>query len=205
VAPRVEKSTPQLEQPQLRFPRSRARPATTFAPRLCSSTLKFFPMSTLPVLADASSRLLADIAMVRLIRARIPKDRISAIFPQRRAPNSACCWLKGFSVVPRAHGMGIAAAGILGGVFRRGFEAPRVQRGLEALGLRPDFTERAVEKVAGGQIMLCVHARSETEAAIAWHIFHHVGAENIALADAPSHASALGAPALAPQWIGLAA
>jgi hypothetical protein len=163
-------------------------------------------MSTLPVLADASSRLLADIAMVRLIRAGLAKDRISAIFPQCRVPNSVGCWLKIFCVVPHVDGLGLAAAGILGDVFRHGFAAPRVQGELESLGLRTDFAERAVEKATAGQIILCVHARSETEAAIAWHIFQHVGAENIALADSQSDPTALGAPALTPQgMIGLAA
>ena len=162
-------------------------------------------MSTLPIFADASSRLLADIAMVRLIRAGIPKNRISAIFPRRRAPNSVGCWLKDLAVISRVGDVSIAAAGILGGVWRHGFTAPRVQGELESLGLRADFAERAVEKAAAGQIILCVHARNEPEAAIAWHIFQHVGAENIAFADAPWNTATLGGPALAPHWVGMAA
>ena len=49
-------------------------------------------MASIPVFAETLSRLHADIAVVRLIRAGIAADKISAVFPQRRAPNSVCCW-----------------------------------------------------------------------------------------------------------------
>lgn len=161
-------------------------------------------MSSLPVFADALSRLHADIAIIRLIRAGIPASRISAVFPRRRAPNSVCCWLKSFNCIPRASAWPIAAAGLLGRLFRRGFESEEVSRELETLGLSPEISKRLVEKTDEGRIVVCVHARTESEAAAAWHIFHHVGVENITL-PADLELTPREFPTLTPQWSGLAA
>lgn len=138
-------------------------------------------MSSLPVFADALSRLHADVAIIRLVRAGIPTSRISAVFPQLRAPNSVCCWLKSFSCIPRASSWPVAAAGLLGKLFRRGLDSTSVGRELESLGLSPETSKRLLEKTEEGRIVVCVHARTESEAAIAWHVFHHVGAESITL------------------------
>lgn len=161
-------------------------------------------MSSLPVFADAMSRLHADIAIIRLIRAGIPAGRISAVFPQRRAPNSVCCWLKTFTRIPRAASWPVAAAGLLGRLFRRGLDSADVTKEAEALGLPADTTKRLLERIAEGRIVLCVHARTESEAAVAWHIFQHVGAEHITL-PADLVFTPREAPALKPLWSGLAA
>lgn len=162
-------------------------------------------MSSIPVFADAHSRLHADIAIIRLIRAGVRTGRISAVFPSRRAPNSVCCWLKDFRRVSLRSALPIATAGLLGQLFNRRARRADVESNLESLGLAPDMAGRVLEKVRDGRIVLCVHARNETEAAIAWHIFQHVGAENITC---PSHemVPASGeSPALAPHWAGVAA
>lgn len=162
-------------------------------------------MSSLPVFADAHSRLHADIAIIRLIRAGIRTERISAVFPTRRAPNSVCCWLKNFKRVSLRSALPIATAGLLGQLFDRRARRADVARNLDSLGLGPEMAERTLERVRNGSIVLCVHARNETEASIAWHIFQHVGAENITC---PSHEmtpSLPDVPALAPQWAGVAA
>lgn len=162
-------------------------------------------MPKLPVLADVSNRLHADIAIVRLIRAGIPQDRISALFPQRRAPNSVCCWLSNFSVIPVALGLPVAAAGLLGRLFRQRGGSIRWGQRLDKLGLRPDFAQRAFEKLENGQIILCVHARNDAEAAIAWHIFTHVGADDVTLAESALPISPVQASPLMPAWAQLAA
>lgn len=162
-------------------------------------------MSSIPVFADAHSRLHADIAIIRLVRAGIRTGRISAVFPCRQAPNSVCCWLKDFRRVSLRSALPIATAGLLGQLFNRKARTAEVENTLESLGLAPEMAERVIEKVRDGQIVLCVHARNETEASIAWHIFQHVGAENITC---PSH-EMLSTPTevatLAPQWAGIAA
>lgn len=136
-------------------------------------------MSTLPVLAEAHSKLHADIAIIRLLRAGIRAEKISAIFPRNRAPNSVCCWLTSFHRVPIAAKLPVAAAGLLGRLFRKGISAHQFDEQLENLGLTNEMTTRLIEKMEDGRIVLCVHARNENEAAVAWHIFHHVAAENI--------------------------
>lgn len=136
-------------------------------------------MSCLPVFADALSRLHADIAIVRLVQAGIPESRISAVFSQRRAPNSVCCWLKSFHAIPRTRAWPIAAAGILGKVLRRGFGGEIVEREFENLGLSGDAAKRLQEKVEDGRIVLCVHARTESEALAAWQVFRRAGLENV--------------------------
>ncbi len=164
-------------------------------------------MASIPVFADALSRLHADIAVVRLIRAGIPAEKISAVFPRRRAPNAVCCWLKNFQDVPFASALEIAAAGLLGRLFKSysSVRSPKFGRELEVLGLRPADAQRMLEKVDEGRIVLCVHARTETQAAIAWHIFQHVGVENIA-SPADSELFAAGdAPVLQPQMAGMVA
>ncbi len=162
-------------------------------------------MSSIPVFADAHSRLHADIAIIRLIRAGVRTERISAVFPTRRAPNSVCCWLKNFKRVSLRSALPIATAGLLGQLFDRRARRADVAHSLESLGVASDTAERMLEKVQNGCIVLCVHARNETEASIAWHIFQHVGAENITC---PSHdmmPSLQDVPALTPQWAGVAA
>lgn len=161
-------------------------------------------MPSHPVFADASSRLHADIAIVRLIRAGISPSRISAVFPQRRAPNSVCCWLKTFTRIPRAASWPVAAAGLLGKLFRRGLNSAHVTRELEALGLPPESSRRLLERIEEGCIVLCVHARTDSEAAVAWHIFQHVGVENITLPGGLDF-TPREAPLLKPLWSGLAA
>ena len=136
-------------------------------------------MSTLPVLAEAHSKLHADIAIIRLLRAGIRAEKISAIFPRGRAPNSVCCWLTSFHRVPIAAKLPVAAAGLLGRLFRKGVNAHEFDQQLENLGLTNEMTTRLIEKMEDGRIVLCVHARNEAEAAVAWHIFHHVAAEDI--------------------------
>jgi len=139
-------------------------------------------MSSIPVFADVLSRLQADIAIVRLVQAGIRPERVSAIFPRLRAPNSVCCWLSDFHRVPLASALPVAAAGVFGRLWRRGIRSQAVEMKLEALGLRPEVADRCLEKIEAGRIVLCVHAGNEMEAAIAGRTFQRVGAENISCA-----------------------
>jgi len=159
-------------------------------------------MSSFPVFADVSSRLHADIAIVRLIRAGIRPERISAIFPRRSAPNSVCCWLTDFHRIPISSALPLAAAGIFGQLWKRGIHSAAVERKLETLGLDPEIANRFLEKTEGGQIVICVHARSETEAVTAGRIFQRAGAENICCA---AEEIAWTRETLAPKWAPLAA
>jgi hypothetical protein len=165
-----------------------------------------FPlMSSLPVIAEANSKLHADIAIIRLLRAGIRSDKISAVFPRNRAPNSVCCWLSSFHRVPITSSLPIAAAGLLGGLFRKGVRAHHFDEQLENLGLTAEITTRLIEKMEDGRIVLCVHARNDAEAAIAWHIFHHVAAENIMCPAGHFDLVPRDVSRMAPQMAGVAA
>jgi hypothetical protein len=162
-------------------------------------------MSSLPVIAEANSKLHADIAIIRLLRAGIRSEKISAVFPRNRAPNSVCCWLTNFHRVPITSSLPIAAAGLLGRIFRKGIRAHHFDEQLENLGLTGEMTARLIEKMEDGRIVLCVHARNEAEAAIAWSVFHHVAAENIMCPAGHFELATREAPLLAPQMAGVAA
>ena len=136
-------------------------------------------MSSLPVVAEVNSKLHADIALIRLLRAGIRSEHISALFPRGRAPNTVCCWLNGFHSVPLTTSVPMAAAGVLGQRCRsvtskEGFEAE-----LDDLGFGTEMVARLSDRIEDGRTLLCVHARNEAEAAVAWHIFQHVAAEHI--------------------------
>ncbi len=162
-------------------------------------------MFSLPVLAEANSRLHADIAIIRLLRTGIRAEKISAIFQQDRAPNTVCCWLNDFHSLPIDSGVPIAAAGPLGRLFQSGRNEDVFQQELERLGLTRDLMTRLSEKAADGQMILCVHARSEAEAAVAWHIFYHVEAENITCPSGYVDHVAREQSALVQQWAEIAA
>lgn len=159
----------------------------------------------MPVLAEAHSKLHADIAIIRLLRAGIRSEKISAVFPRNRAPNSVCCWLSSFYRIPMPSALPIAAAGLLGRLFRKGVRASDFDEQMENLGLTPEITHRLIERMEDGRIILCVHARNESEAAVAWHIFHHVSAENIVCPTRDIDLAPYEAPALTPQLAGIAA
>lgn len=163
------------------------------------------PMSTLPVLAEVSSKLHADIAIIRLLRAGVRADQVSAIFPQGRAPNSVCCWLTNFHRIPIASGMPIAAAGLLGRLFRNGVDVSDREEQLDQLGLTAEMTRRLVEKMEDGRLIVCVHARNEADAAVAWHIFEHVGADHIAAPADHGERSTPELPAMPALWADIAA
>jgi len=137
-------------------------------------------MSSLPVIAEVSSKLHADIAIIRLLRAGIHVDQISAAFPSGRAPNTVSCWLNDFRRVPVASQSPVSATGLLGRLFGTDYQSEDFDEQLDALGLSVELAARLVEKMEDGRIILCVHARNEAEATVAWHIYEHVAADHVA-------------------------
>jgi imidazolonepropionase-like amidohydrolase len=101
-----------------------------------------------------------------------------------------------------ASALPIAAAGLLARIFGRGCHTENFRQQVERLGFTPEMTSRLIEKTEEGTILLCVHAHNEAEAAVAWHIFHHVAAENIMC---PADHQAREPAVLAPQFAVLAA
>lgn len=136
-------------------------------------------MPSLPIFAETNSKLHADITIIRLLRAGFQADQLSAIFPQAWTPNSVSYWLSDIHSIQVASALPMAASGPLGELLGYGPESNEYQVEMDQLGLSSEMTSRLLEKVEDGRTVLCVHARSETEVAIAWHVFLHVAAEHI--------------------------
>ena len=147
------------------------------------------------VVASANSRLHADVILIRLRRAQMDCRKISVLFPTQAMPNAVGCWLpiardaklkvgeenigcagqlgKELASTAHPHGDGREVAGLL------------THSGVDAMGAHV-----LVERLGQGHILLCVHASSEVEASIAWHVFRHSCVDTIILDAMPTRASA---------------
>lgn len=143
-------------------------------------------MKSTIVLATANSRLHADIMMIRLRRAGINIDRVSAVFSNRFAPNSFFFWLRSPRTL-RSHANGDAffAAGPLQELMS-GDDVEHMPRTLRRLGLSQHDAAHFAQSLWLGHGVLCVQAKNQDEAAVVWHIFKHSRAEDIAVAGMPS-------------------
>ena len=133
------------------------------------------------VFAAASSRLHADILLIRLMRAGIARDKLSAIFPERLTPNCALCWLEGESVPTPYDGENVRMAGPAAKMLSTKNEAA-FARSLEKIGLQENEASSYAERLGQGQIIVCVHPSNEDEVAIAWHICCELNAEGLTIA-----------------------
>jgi hypothetical protein len=141
-------------------------------------------MKNLPVIASVNSRLHADVALIRLRRAKINFRAISVLFPIHSMPNAVGCWLPVAARAKLRVGSGdIACAGF----FRKQLSSPSVAHedgrevadllvhaGVDLMG-----AHILAERLGQGHILLCVHADSDEEVAIAWHVFRHACADTI--------------------------
>lgn len=148
-------------------------------------------MKFIPVFAVADSRLHADVMLIRLRRADIPCHDISAFFPRRSMPNAVACWLRLNPKLALKIGHELfAAAGKLPTLLKplaKGFTA--MAEVFSAAGLDSVSAHRLEEKLDQGHTLLCVWARDEAEASIAWHVFKHARAETIVVSDEAFSAS----------------
>jgi hypothetical protein len=133
------------------------------------------------VFASATSRLHADVIVIRLTRAGLPASRISAVFPERLKPNCADCWLEGRKKSPSFGVEPIVAVGPLSASLDLSSEASLVQS-LRAAGLGLEEAKSSVERLGKGQVLICAAVRSEEELSIAWHMFCELQADDISIA-----------------------
>jgi hypothetical protein len=70
-------------------------------------------MSRLVVFATALSRLHADLLIVRLRQAGIPRASLSAVYPPASKPNSGLCWLSGRTRLALSSGEPVEVSGRL--------------------------------------------------------------------------------------------
>lgn len=138
-------------------------------------------MQPTSVFAAAASRLHADLIVIRLRRAGISREKISAIFPERLKPNCALCWLSGQSKPKLYNGETVTIAGPMRTSLSTASESSFV-RSLQEIGLGPRDAGTAADRLSRGQILLSVQTDDQEEIAIAWHTFRELEAEGISLA-----------------------
>lgn len=140
-------------------------------------------MKSTIVFASAHSRLNADIMLIRLRRAGINMNGVSAIFSRCFAPNTFFFWLRR----PRALRTTVHTdqpffiAGPIQRLFGRNDDIGDLSRKLSELGVEHRAADHLSDSLATGHALLCVQAKNKDEAAIAWHIFQNSKAGNIAV------------------------
>lgn len=137
-------------------------------------------MQPTSVFAATLSRLHADLVVIRLRRAGIPRDKISAIFPERFKPNCALCWLDGQSKPTLYSGESVTIAGPMARQLSTQSE-PAFIRSLQQVGLTINDACVYAERLSKGQIVVGVSTDDSSEVAIAWHTFRELETEGIAL------------------------
>ena len=168
-------------------------------------------MSHSIVIASANSRLHADVILIRLRRAEIDCREISVLFPTQSMPNAVGCWLP---LAPNADlKAGQETIGCAGRLRKSFAQSTASKDGLEIVDVLTEAGVDAMganilaERLEQGHTLLCVHARSEAEVSIAWHIFRHARADTIIVDSVPSHSSSRAQrqiQAVAP-WVSVAA
>ncbi len=143
-------------------------------------------MKSTVVFASAHSRLHADIMLIRLRRAGINIDRVSAIFSRCFAPNTFFFWLSRPRALPTTVHTDepFFVAGPIQKLFGRNDDIGDLSRKLSELGVAHRAADHLSDSLAAGHAMLCVQTKNKDEAAIAWHIFQHSKAGNIAITSA---------------------
>ena len=152
-------------------------------------------MNSFTVVASANSRLHADVILIRLRRAQVDCSKISVLFPTESMPNAVGCWLP--IAANRKLKVGTQEIACAGQLARHTTSASHPHEdGREISGLLTqsgvDSTGAhvLVEKLGQGHILLCVHASSEVEASIAWHVFRHACVDTIILDAMPTRSTA---------------
>jgi hypothetical protein len=148
-------------------------------------------MNSIPVIATASSRLQADVMIIRLRRAGIPIGHISAISPASTLPNSVAVWLTLWrrAVLKLGQDTLMAAGPMRRWLRKAGDKAISPAKMLSEAGFDRMATKQAEEHLRQGETLVCVHAKDEEGVAIAWHIFKHAKADFIALPTRPLNPS----------------
>lgn len=135
------------------------------------------------VFTTANCRLQADIIMIRLRRAGISIDRVSAIFPRHLAPNTFFFWLRRprlWGARPQEKG-GFFATGRLERMLGRMNALDRLPVVLGRLGVAEAAANRLVQFIRWGRPMICIQAKNADEVAVAWHVLKHARADDIVI------------------------
>jgi hypothetical protein len=138
-------------------------------------------MKPTTIFANASSRLHADLIVIRLKRSGIPCDQISVIYPTDLVPNSALCWLEGKSMPANYEGEMVAVAGPMRKVLSVKNEGSLIQS-LSKMGLPGESAAACAEHLSQGEIVIGVNTTNEDEVATVWDTLCEARADSIAVA-----------------------
>jgi hypothetical protein len=144
-------------------------------------------MNSIPVFATARSRLHADVMMIRLRKADIALEKISALSPSTSLPNSVACWLRGgrlFSLKPK-NDLLLAIGPMRKWLLKADHGDFSLSTALQQARFDSVASHHLEEHLKQGNTLLCVQAADEVEVAIAWHVFTHAEAEFVALPTLP--------------------
>jgi hypothetical protein len=136
------------------------------------------------IIASANSRLQADIILIRLRQAKISCRKISVLYPTESLPNGVGCWLPVSTTGDlKASGQPVSRAGQI--VKQRVTSTEAHDDGREIIelllkaGIDRSGAQILAERLSQGHILLGVHAASETERSIVWHVLYHSCADTI--------------------------
>ncbi|MEO6874667.1 MAG: hypothetical protein ABI222_07580 [Opitutaceae bacterium] len=141
-------------------------------------------MSNFTLFAAANSRLLTDIILIRLRRAKIKCDAISVLCPSNSIPHAMDCWLP---ITRQSKLMAGPSVITCAGQLRKNaeVEAKATTRGqgifnlLTHAGVDAMGAHALIERLQEGHNVVGVTAKTEEEALIALQVFRHAGAESI--------------------------
>ncbi|HEY9155035.1 MAG TPA: hypothetical protein VIM69_07895 [Opitutaceae bacterium] len=138
-------------------------------------------MKPTTIFANASSRLHADLIVIRLKRSGIPCEQISVIYPTDLVPNSALCWLEGKSAPANYEGEMVAVAGPMRKVLSVKNEVSLIQS-LSKMGLPGESAAACAEHLSQGEIVIGVNTTNEDEVSTVWDTLCDARADSIAVA-----------------------
>jgi|GEM_PF-2877501 len=138
-------------------------------------------MKPTAIFANASSRLHADLIVIRLKRSGIACEQISLIYPTDLVPNSALCWIEGKSAPANYEGEMVAVAGPMRKLLSVKNEGSLIQS-LSKIGLPGENAAAFAEHLNQGEIVIGVNTANKDEVAVVWDTLRDTRADSIAVA-----------------------
>jgi hypothetical protein len=136
------------------------------------------------VFATATSRLHADIIVIRLKRAGVPVDLISALYLPHLRPNCVDSWLGGGATRSLSSGGAISISGLLR--FTLGEHHVRTEtlaRRLNRLGLVPAQSVAIEQSLLKSHVVLCVQADNPQDLSAVFRSLRSTRAEDVLVAE----------------------
>ena len=146
-------------------------------------------MRTTTVFATATSSMHADLIVVGLKRVGISTCGISVLYPSYSQPDTVMYWLDGSARLALSPtGETVTVSGPLRLALedhRTESPFPSLRNSLRFLGLTQEQSIAFEGALLEDRVVIGVEAADDSELAMIFHIFHHIGAEKIVIAETP--------------------